>query len=106
MAKHSPEVLRVLDEIEAWAYLHRFKRPSVLRELARYLGKPSERVYEWINNRKHMPLTDTFLIMLRWIEEKKASFTPAEKGAFNDSLEAVQARRKIENLTKTKGTNE
>lgn len=89
---HSPEVIQVLNEIEALKRARR-NRPSVLKTISDHIGKPYSRVYEWVISRKHTPSTDVFMTMKTWTDDAKKSLNVIQFNNFKEQLDIVQKER-------------
>lgn len=94
MSKNNSIVDQVLDEIEALYQAKKEGRFSpVLTQIAKDIGKPYERVYEWVVSRIHPPSLESHLNLQAWISKQKGKLTPAIKKAFNLQLKEVHERR-------------
>ncbi|MCC5024712.1 MAG: hypothetical protein J6386_18810 [Candidatus Synoicihabitans palmerolidicus] len=45
--------------------------------LARYLGLPPQRIFDYVRGRRRLPDTETLLLILHWISERHAGRDPS-----------------------------
>lgn len=104
--KLSKEIYQVLNVVEALYFMKKelhpskkkvvgrpCRRNSILRELSDILGKPYQRIHEWIIERKHVPGLDTFLKIKTWENAKIRSLSASQRKEYAAILKAIEGRR-------------
>ena len=89
----NPNLTLLLDKLEAVIACGAGR----LVELATFLGKPSPRVSEWINQRKFAPGGEITILLQQWLDSKLAEIAASggKVGAdYKREFRRIQASRK------------
>jgi hypothetical protein len=93
MGKNSPELIQVLNELEALSMAFRkLGEPSIQLTMAKDLGIAHTRINEWINRRINPNLSHFFSIR-EWLDRRIISLTAKQKRAWLLTLTEVTRSR-------------